>query len=186
MRAVLADEVACPAPSKARADAVWAPASSALAYTRALYGASVSLSTRLSSTQKSTWSTPWSSSAVAVSVRLRPLLIERLRSTVGGAPAGVPGSPPPGSATVHDALAPGDSTLPAASRERTTNVCAPSPSPDSWCGLVHATHASSSSRHSEVAPSSSTVNAIVAVLESEVSEGAEVIAVCGALVSTVN
>jgi hypothetical protein len=54
--------------------------------------------------------------------------------------------------TVHAALAPGDSTLPEASVERTWTVCAPSPRPETAYGLVHGAHAPASRRHCEVAP----------------------------------
>src|SRR5512133_3556214 len=133
---------------------------------------------------------PWSSLASA-SMRNRPLTVlptaGAVRSTNGGASAGGGGSlGPPEPATVHDALAPGDSTLPAGSVERTPTVCVPAARPLMLYGLVHGDHAAPSRRHSDMEPDSLTVKTAEASPESVCGGGADVIVVFGAVVSIEN
>jgi hypothetical protein len=85
--------------------------------------------------------------------------------------------------TVHEAPAPGESTLPAASVERTRAVWKPRPRPDTTYELVHGAQAPSSRRHCELAPASSTAKPMLAEVPRVISAGADVIVVCGAVVS---
>jgi hypothetical protein len=86
--------------------------------------------------------------------------------------------------TVHECEAGVASTLPAASRARTWNVCGPFARPLYVCGLVHAVNAAPSSEHSNVAPAS-LVKVKLAELEVLVAPGPVPIVVSGATVSTV-
>ena len=92
-----------------------------------------------------------------------------------------------GSATVsHVAEAPVGSALPAASVARTVSVCEPRPRPSIVSGLVQAAKAPPSSEHRNVAAASSALNSTVAAEPIVSVVGAAVIAVFGAVVSTVN
>ena len=97
----------------------------------ALYGAAVSLAIRLPSTQNSTRWIALPEVAVAEN-RAVLLSVEFAAGAVrrDGRTGGRPASGATGRTTVHDALAPGDSTLPARSVERTSTVWLPMPSPD--------------------------------------------------------
>jgi hypothetical protein len=191
-RTSAADEAAWPALSNARAVTVCVPLLSPASWTRLEYGARVSVATRRLSTQNSTRLIALPEVASALNRTLRPIVelaAGAVRVTVGA--AGVLGAAgalgvSTGSTTVHDALAPGLSTLPAASVERMVTVCEPMASPDTVYGLVHAVHAPPSRRHCEVAPLSSTLKLIAPLLESESAGGDDVMVVVGATVSTVN
>ena len=87
----------------------------------------MSLAIRLESTQNSTRLMGLLEEASAVKRAVWPTVasaVGAVRATVG--PAGAIA----GMTTVHVALAPGDSTLPASSVERTSASCDPMPSPD--------------------------------------------------------
>jgi hypothetical protein len=88
--------------------------------------------------------------------------------------------------TVHVALAGVGSGLPAVSVAVTTTVCEPSPRPLYVLGDVHATAVPVSSLHVKVEPASDDVNEIDAVDELIVPDGACVIEVSGAPLSTVH
>lgn len=94
------------------------PLFSHLTSTHALYGAERSVATRVPSTQNSTRPMPFADVASAVNRKER-LTVE---STVGATRVTAGPAAVTGARTVHEALAPGDSTLPAASVERTSTV----------------------------------------------------------------
>jgi hypothetical protein len=156
---------------------------------RSEYGDRVSLATRESSTQNSTRRIPLADDALAENRIDRPtveLATGAVRVTVGPAGVVVAAGLSSGAATVHVALAPGSSTLPAASVDRTSTRCVPMLSPETRYGLAQALHAPPSRRHSEVAPPSFTVNVTEPLSDRDSSGGDDVIVVCGATVSTLN